>query len=141
MTRRKLNKPRIQEPDEPEDSPFKVGEWARPGTYWHGHRLALPASKWPSPGSIASPAVSEKHSRESKLRFDAQTKFDDLLCYYKINFWEGGCPTENEVGIQDRERRAAENRKFLHGCWQSFGFEIPSDETIERWALEGFKKC
>jgi hypothetical protein len=124
---------RVQPPNEIRTQPFQVGEL-------HGtvlpERWALPPFQYPAPGEPLTAEIATEEFRYSDLRMKANRALNDLVMYYKLRVWLGDEETSNSVGNEERERLRRENKSFLAGVLQSHGFEVPSDELIERWAEE-----
>jgi hypothetical protein len=61
--------------------------------------------------------------------------------HYKLKFWHnGGDGGRNQVGIDEDNRLAVEYKRFLEGVWRSHGLPVPSDEEIEKMAIEGLTR-
>jgi hypothetical protein len=123
---------RVQPENEVRVKPFQVGDRCTRTR----ERLALPEFRYPEPGKPMTEEIAKAENRYASLRSLANQRLLDLIVYHKLKIWMDGVETANDVGIAEREKLKQENRRFLEGAWQSLGYDVPSDELIQKWAEE-----
>jgi len=130
---------RYQSEHEPGSDPatFKVGDIyieVRPGGSYgpaHEKRQAIPYPRYPEPGAVITPEISEAYGREEMVWAEASRTLDNVLFLTQHRL------AKNAYFLAaNSDEWLARSWNWLLGLWAARGMTPPDKQTIELWARE-----
>ena len=126
---------RYQSEHEPGSDPatFKIGDFYHRSRWSDGHleRMAIPHPRYPEPGALITPEISEAHGREEMVWAEASRTLDNVL------FLTRHRQAKNPYFLDpNSDEWLARSWNWLLGLWAARGMTAPDKQTIELWARE-----